>query len=370
MRFRTQLVLAGLSCLLPVLPAAAKTAFRITDLDWRDPHVYMEFLGCRDVTDTPFLDYSVNGDLQTRLQADSDGDGVLDLNYLIVFDPLDQGGSGGTLRFGLASCTAPVAGTVCEPASPGLLMSYPYDNLGAECLGILDGTTRPYTPAVTAADAPCFVATLGTITLDLGFPITLRDTYLAARYDGAPATNLIHGLLRGFLTETDANATMLPESQPIVGGQPLSVLLPGGDPGGSAQNCAGHSDKDIGPNGEPGWYMYFNFIAAEVQFDEYPTAVHGGMSPSLVMVAPHPNPFNPTTSFRYTLAAAAPVRLDIYDASGGLVARLLDGVQEAGEHEASWNGRDARGSAVNSGVYFARLESRGETQVRKIVLLK
>src|SRR5688572_21494438 len=47
-------------------------AFRLTDLDLRDPHLYVEFLGCRDVTDTQLVGFSVNNELQTAIQTDGD----------------------------------------------------------------------------------------------------------------------------------------------------------------------------------------------------------------------------------------------------------------------------------------------------------
>ena len=61
-------------------------------MDLRDPHVYVIVLGCRDVTDTALLGFSVNGRLQTSIQTDADvpPDGLLDLSTLIEFLPLDQ----------------------------------------------------------------------------------------------------------------------------------------------------------------------------------------------------------------------------------------------------------------------------------------
>lgn len=84
----------------------------------------------------------------------------------------------------------------------------------------------------------------------------------------------------------------------------------------------------------------------------------------------YPNPFNPETSIPFSLASGGRVSLKVYDVSGRLVATLLDENRGAGEHVARWDGRDARGRASSSGVYFARLAFGGETQTRKLVLLK
>jgi hypothetical protein len=68
-----------------------------------------------------------------------------------------------------------------------------------------------------------------------------------------------------------------------------------------------------------------------------------------------PNPFNPATTLRYVIPAPGQVTLAIYDARGSRVSTLVDAEQEAGEHGAKWLGLDARGAAVSSGVYYARL---------------
>jgi flagellar hook assembly protein FlgD len=64
------------------------------------------------------------------------------------------------------------------------------------------------------------------------------------------------------------------------------------------------------------------------------------------------------------------VSLAVYDVNGHFVATLLDENRDAGQHAARWDGRDARGRASSSGVYFVRLEANGSTETRKMVLLK
>jgi hypothetical protein len=83
-----------------------------------------------------------------------------------------------------------------------------------------------------------------------------------------------------------------------------------------------------------------------------------------------PNPFNPVTTIAFALPEAGPARLAVYDVSGRLVAVLAEGVHEAGEHEAVWNGRDAAGRQLGSGVYFVRLETAGFVSTRKMVMVK
>jgi hypothetical protein len=83
-----------------------------------------------------------------------------------------------------------------------------------------------------------------------------------------------------------------------------------------------------------------------------------------------PNPFNPETSIRFSLPASQHVVIIVYDAEGRPVRTLADGVWPRGTHEIAWNGRDDRGTAVSSGVYFCRLEASKVVETRKLVLLK
>jgi hypothetical protein len=84
-----------------------------------------------------------------------------------------------------------------------------------------------------------------------------------------------------------------------------------------------------------------------------------------------PNPFNPATTIRYSVGRdGARVRLAVYDVTGRLVTVLADGAAEAGEHAARWDGRDAHGRPVSSGVYFCRLTVDAWTGSMKMTLLK
>lgn len=83
-----------------------------------------------------------------------------------------------------------------------------------------------------------------------------------------------------------------------------------------------------------------------------------------------PNPFNPTTTIRFSLPASEEVGLAIYAADGKLVRTLVDGVRERGAHSATWDGRDMAGNPVSSGVYFYRLTAGKFNESKKMVLLK
>jgi len=91
---------------------------------------------------------------------------------------------------------------------------------------------------------------------------------------------------------------------------------------------------------------------------------------SISLLQNYPNPFNPSTSIQFELQEDAPAMLTVYDAAGAYVATLANGVYPRGSHHVQWNGTDAHGNRVGSGIYFYRLDAAGETRTRKMVLLK
>ena len=78
-----------------------------------------------------------------------------------------------------------------------------------------------------------------------------------------------------------------------------------------------------------------------------------------------PNPFNPSTTIRFSIPHAERVTIRIYDVSGRLVETLLDKQMTMGVHDVVWDA-----SQQASGVYFSRLDAPGFSQTRKLVLLK
>jgi hypothetical protein len=91
---------------------------------------------------------------------------------------------------------------------------------------------------------------------------------------------------------------------------------------------------------------------------------------SLQLEPNYPNPFNPSTTIRFSVRETAPVSLTIYDVTGRRVKTLVDGTRESGDHSVNWNGMEEGGSRVAAGVYFARLECGGEVRTTKVVLAK
>lgn len=101
------------------------------------------------------------------------------------------------------------------------------------------------------------------------------------------------------------------------------------------------------------------------------SSVEPGAAPGrTALLGAAPNPFNPSTTLAFELAAPGHARLRVYDAAGRLVATLVDENRGAGRHEIVWDGRDDGGRAVASGVYLYRLDSAAYGATRRMVLLK
>ena len=84
----------------------------------------------------------------------------------------------------------------------------------------------------------------------------------------------------------------------------------------------------------------------------------------------HPNPFNPSTTLRYSIAAPGDVELAIYNAMGQHVRTLDRAPVQPGHHTVVWDGTDATGRAVGSGVYTVRLSTHTHTLHQRVTLLR
>jgi len=83
-----------------------------------------------------------------------------------------------------------------------------------------------------------------------------------------------------------------------------------------------------------------------------------------------PNPSAGKMRFQFQAPSIGPVKLTIYDVQGRRVASVLDGEVSTGLISVGWNGRDAAGRPVASGTYFAKLESAGKVELRKVVVTR
>ena len=84
----------------------------------------------------------------------------------------------------------------------------------------------------------------------------------------------------------------------------------------------------------------------------------------------YPNPFNPATTIEFYLPLASTVTLEIFNVRGQrIVERLHATSLPAGVNKWEWDGNDAAGNPVASGLYFYRLTAGDFVETRKMLLL-
>jgi CubicO group peptidase (beta-lactamase class C family) len=113
---------------------------------------------------------------------------------------------------------------------------------------------------------------------------------------------------------------------------------------------------------------------AKTILDDFQSAIgvepdlgHAPSNPLLVSIGSNPLTTSGTTDIRFSLPEAGRVSLDVFDAAGRKVGTLASGKHSAGDHVVNWS---PAGSGLASGVYFIRLATAGETDVRRIVLAR
>ena len=88
----------------------------------------------------------------------------------------------------------------------------------------------------------------------------------------------------------------------------------------------------------------------------------------------YPNPFNPTTTIRYSLRQEAHVTVSVFNTTGQEIARLVDRREPVGEKQVSWDGKNSAGQDVAGGVYFIRFNADARdkhfSDAQKAILLR
>ncbi|MFQ5864742.1 MAG: FlgD immunoglobulin-like domain containing protein [bacterium] len=83
-----------------------------------------------------------------------------------------------------------------------------------------------------------------------------------------------------------------------------------------------------------------------------------------------PNPFNPDTEIRFQLPRASRVVLKVFNLLGEEIRTLTDAKYDAGSYSVRWDGKDLKGNAVSSGVYFYQIQAGTFCEVKKMILLR
>jgi hypothetical protein len=203
-----------------------------------------------DVTQSGVNNYFANA-----LESDSQpADGVLDIGFVLTFDPLDQtDDNGGQFVLVNAACTAPAPSMSCTLAPGTFAFNSTYLSSITECYApdpdeLSTYDDPPSSPSPTMG--PCFVTQPFDVTLITpAFTMPLSSATVAARYAGDPADELLQGNVRGFISESVASTVML--NSAVFNNTSLADVLRAED---MDQNATG-------------WMFHVSFTAVPVDYD-------------------------------------------------------------------------------------------------------
>lgn len=105
----------------------------------------------------------------------------------------------------------------------------------------------------------------------------------------------------------------------------------------------------------------------KLKLDSHDTGASAISEPAISI---YPNPFNPSTTIKFSLDNPADIKLEIYNLKGQLVKCLAQGKVDKGWNIINWNGTDSHNRKVASGMYYSKLSYNGKSMTKKMVLMK
>ena len=301
------------------------------------------------------------------------GDTTFDAGTAVSVDMLGNvvvaGFFGGTVDFG--------GGALASNSSSRDIFVARYDSGGAHQWSQgFGGTGTDYGRAVVVDGAGDIVLTgsfEGVANFGGGNLISAGgDDFFLAKFDGEVSTPVFINAFRATPTANAVEITWSFFSDEALDrytlyrrheGSPAIVVA-----SGDADFVRSYTDVSV----ESGKTYHYELIIRTTAGDEYrsPVATASISLPSHSLSQNYPNPFNPATTIEYTVDIRTTVSIDIFSSSGALVVRLNRGEHPPGNYRAQWNGRDATGIPVSSGVYFYRLAGLRGSETRKMILVK
>ena len=201
--------------------------------------------------------------------------------------------------------------------------------------------------------------------------VNIQDLVLVAGAFGAGAgapsaravslARLTASDVEGWLVEARAVSSVGQDRQILTSFSPQTHLLSG--------SGSGDPELQRGSASRPGGLSYLRGLAVLERL------LASLMPKASALLANYPNPFNPETWIPYQLANPAEVTVTIYAANGAVVRTLDLGHRRAGSYAsrsraAYWDGRNAHGEPVASGIYFYTLQTGDFTATKKMVIRK
>ena len=176
------------------------------------------------------------------------------------------------------------------------------------------------------------------------------------------------GLLRGPNTRLRAYNMRTREISDIFFDEKASLTIGGWSPSGS-QYCFTQNTGTV-KNG-------FNIRKSTIHIADFRLKNLAPQSPAvesqpleLKLIGNYPNPFNLSTTIRFSLSRTGITELFIFNMAGQKIRELVSQRMDAGEHSVPWDGRDQRGNPVSSGVYISRLKMEGKVETHRMTLVK
>lgn len=143
---------------------------------------------------------------------------------------------------------------------------------------------------------------------------------------------------------------------------------------GAGSSAEAHEYAFVDEKVEGGNTYYYKLADVDfngrMQFHGPVSVTIGGMPEEYALMQNYPNPFNPNTTISFSLPEAGEVRLAVFNMLGQKIRTLVSGNLEAGGHSVLWDGMDANGRRVSSGVYVYKLQAGDFSHQKKLVLMK
>jgi hypothetical protein len=256
---------------------------------------------------------------------------------------------------------------------------YARDAAGTNAVLLLDFPSDVADPAagvrILAATASFSAHTTPTVTPDFVLTSPIPETYLSAgsltfeddfgtvywrlSWGGASYTGSGAGVLTN---DADGNFSP-PFPNPLPSTSGVAVLFQGAHTAPSTNNAADYA-LTVGPA------TFFNATGGSGTVQSLVAVGDAGLGTGIALSAPQPNPVRSTMAYSVTLAREAQARVEVFDAGGRRLERLLDAALPAGRHGFTWDATSGEAARLPSGVYLLGLSVEGVREVRRFVLLR
>ncbi len=141
-----------------------------------------------------------------------------------------------------------------------------------------------------------------------------------------------------------------------------------------AMSISGDGNTITGSYVEEGGFLNLAFMARldnSVSTEDHgQTQPQDTPQPATALLGASPNPFNPMTNVKFSLAQPQNVRLTVFDMHGHKVTELANELFDAGEHALLWPGTDTTGRAVPSGTYMLQMVTDTAVRASKMMLVR